>query len=120
MIMPWVPVPDANEYLVDINGEVYSTKVGRVLLPQMSIHGYLQVNLNGTLRKVHEVVLTTFKGVRPEGMVGRHLDGDSLNNDKSNLEWGTPSQNTQDQIKHGTMRNMFPKGESHPNSTTFW
>ena len=54
-----------------------------------------------TLRR-HQIVLETFKGPRPEGCVGRHLDGDPSNDSPGNLIWGTQKENMQDAVGHGT------------------
>jgi DNA invertase Pin-like site-specific DNA recombinase len=35
-------------------------------------------------------------------MVSRHLDGNKLNNNLSNLKYGTQLENNQDAVKHGT------------------
>jgi hypothetical protein len=51
---------------------------------------------------VHRLVLNAFVGPRPEGMECCHYDGDSTNNNLSNLRWDTHSANMQDQIRHGT------------------
>lgn len=52
--------------------------------------------------RVHILVLTTFVGPCPDGMVCRHLDGNPSNNHVSNLAWGTPLENSADRITHGT------------------
>ena len=59
--------------------------------------------------RVHAMVLTTFVGPCPDGMVCRHLDGNRNNNCISNLAWGTPLENSQDMILHGTSN----KGDKH-------
>lgn len=51
---------------------------------------------------VHTLVLKTFVGPCPDGMVCRHLDSNQTNNHISNLAWGTPRENSQDMILHGT------------------
>ena len=38
-------------------------------------------------RSVHRLVLETFVGYRPEGMVCRHLNGNSKDNRLTNLKW---------------------------------
>lgn len=54
-------------------------------------------------RGVHTLVLEAFVGRKPfQGCVGRHLDGDRLNNAPSNLAWGTQRDNVHDSIRHGT------------------
>lgn len=66
---------------------------------------------------VHILVLTAFVGPCPIGMECRHLDRDTLNCRLSNLCWGTPSENKQDQVRHGTYRSppVF-YGENHWNA----
>ncbi|WP_112595832.1 NUMOD4 motif-containing HNH endonuclease [Mycobacteroides abscessus] len=50
---------------------------------------------------VHTLVLETFVGPRPEGMVGCHRDDVPTNNHLSNLYWGTPAQNVSDAMRSG-------------------
>ena len=52
--------------------------------------------------RVHILVLITFVGPCPDGMVCRHLDGKPTNNHVLNLAWGTPLENSADRILHGT------------------
>lgn len=81
------------------------------------VTGYLTVGLNrANVRRtymVHELVLVTFAGPRPPGMVSRHLNGDSIDNRwPENLAWGTQAENIHDKIQHGTMA----RGERHGNA----
>jgi hypothetical protein len=50
----------------------------------------------------HALIALAWIGLRPEGMVTRHLDGDSENNNASNLAYGTYTQNVHDAIEHGS------------------
>lgn len=50
---------------------------------------------------LHILLLTLFRGPRPPGMVGRHLDDDRNNNQVSNLRWGTQKQNVDDAKRNG-------------------
>lgn len=50
---------------------------------------------------VHLLVLTAFRGPRPEGMQCAHDDGDARNNRLENLRWATPKQNAEDRVAHG-------------------
>lgn len=53
--------------------------------------------------RVHDLVLRAFAGPPPSGLEGCHRDGNPLNNNwPSNLEWGTPSSNGHDRVRHGT------------------
>lgn len=79
---------------------VYRT--GVLLRPGRASNGYLTVAVAGQSRLVHELVLTTFVGLRPENYIGRHLDGVRTNNTLPNLEWSTYRQNSLDMKWHGT------------------
>lgn len=51
---------------------------------------------------IHRAVCEIFHGPPPsDGMHCRHLDGNMHNNASTNLAWGTPRENADDQIKHG-------------------
>lgn len=117
-------------YLVSSEGKIKSvarnldiTKEGkggrrsvkeRILKQGTSNCGYRTVTLckNNTkeTRTVHTIVLESFSGERPEGMVCRHFpDRDKSNNNASNLQWGTKSENQLDRKFHGTNYNGSKK-----------
>lgn len=50
-------------------------------------------------KKVHQIVLETFREPRPQGMVGDHIDRDKSNNSLKNLRWVTQSRNTKNVSK---------------------
>jgi hypothetical protein len=54
-------------------------------------------------------LLFAFVGPCPPGMQCRHLDGNPQNNSLGNLVWGTPQENADDRIRHGTT----PRGEKN-------
>lgn len=62
---------------------------------------------------VHRLVLETFVGPCPEGMVCRHLDGNGKNNCIDNLRWGTPKENGEDRVRHGTNARPMNSGEGN-------
>lgn len=68
-------------------------------------HGYPAVKMTvgekSITRAVHVLVAEAWHGRRPEGMEVRHLDGNKLNNQRSNLRWGTKSENCRDTVDHG-------------------
>lgn len=68
--------------------------------------GYQRVDLctNGhkDVRRIHQLVLETFVGLRGQLMEGRHLNGKRQDNRLENLKWGTKSENQQDRVLHGT------------------
>lgn len=93
-----------------MSGQVWSkrrttTKGGWRKL-RKNVAGYLVVTLYDGERwapqQVHRLVLETYIGPCPKGLECRHLDGDPANNCLDNLRWGTPKENGQDKIEHGT------------------
>lgn len=68
--------------------------------------------------KVHTLVLEAFVGIKPEGMVSLHINGDALDNRASNLRWGTMVENSADAVRHGTKtKPPVHSGQSHPLAT---
>jgi len=85
------------------------------ILKQHLVDRYLRVWLCRPIKRfkfVHSVVLETFVGPRPKGLVSRHLDGNVFNNAVENLTWGTQQENIHDKQRHGTQT----RGESHGTS----
>jgi hypothetical protein len=95
-------------YRVSDHGRVMSlprtTTKGGLLKPGPG--RYLTVALHrndrGRTFGIHKVVLLSFVGPCPPGLLIRHLDGNSHNNRLSNLCYGTNAENGQDQMRHGT------------------
>ena len=97
------PIPGHPGYLADVDGSIWSTKVGTVprrmrtfIRSQRS--GYVAVNLtqDGRFRMftVHSLVALTFLGARPVGAVVMHLNDDRADNRLCNLAYGTPATNS--------------------------
>ncbi len=88
---------------------------GRVMKPMVrGKKNYLYVGLrnkNGhtAMLFVHRLVLETFVGPCPDGMVCCHNNGDPTDNRLENLRWDTHVSNQKDRIAHGTAR----RGENH-------
>jgi hypothetical protein len=100
-------------YEVSSSGQVRSLKHDppRVLRGWIGSHGYREVGLDRVRWCVHVLVTTAFHGPRPSsGHVVRHKDGTRLNNEASNLHWGTVSDNLRDTVKHG---NHFWANKTH-------
>jgi len=53
------------------------------------------------LVSIHRFMLECWVGVRPRSQVVRHLDGNSLHNELSNLKYGTVKENVEDAFRHG-------------------
>lgn len=77
---------------------------------------YRQVHLsngNGKVTlQVSTLVLNAFVGPRKKGQESRHLNGDSHDDRLKNLKWGTPKENADDRIKHGTMTSKITEEQA--------
>ena len=103
----WKNVVSADSYYeISTTGLVRNKLTGKILVGGISCQGYPCVYLrkNGTSRRfyLHRLLLIVFVRLPKEGEQGRHLDGNPLNYNLSNLKWGTSSENRKDAIKHGT------------------
>lgn len=103
-------MPGYPNYLVSDTGQIYSKRVGVWwrLKSSRASGKYLHVGLsrNGKVSNVsvHVCVLRAFRGPRPEGQQCRHLNGNMLDNNLTNLCWGTPAENVADTERHGRTR----------------
>lgn len=109
----WLPVDGFKGYEVSNLGNVRSywgfgtqglRSEPRLMRPVKRAQGYLWVNLGrGRQRAVHSLVTAAFLGARPADKECRHLDGNKLNCQLSNLAHGTRSENFDDRRRHGTL-----------------
>jgi hypothetical protein len=75
--------------------------------------GYVRIKFGrATAQFLHSVILETFVGPRPEGLMGRHLDGNPSNNKLSNLRWGTAEENYDDRRGHGAENDGMRNGRA--------
>lgn len=107
----WIPGYE-NRYAITREGMVWSaprerTKGGWLMI-RVNGRGYLSVILGRTPagqvnpQEVHRLLMRTFVGPPPPGQEVRHLDGDRLNIDLSNLAYGTRTEQRLDDVRHGT------------------
>ena len=111
------PIPGHHGYYTDKCGIIYSgwvkghsilSDVLRPLSQKMSKAGYSEVCLHNFGRRksiaVHRLVLLTFKGIPPRGMICCHGPRGRGDNSLSNLAYGTPSKNGGiDRVRDGTI-----------------
>lgn len=108
----WKNINDYERYEVSNLGRIRSLNsktYGYILKPTRNGTGRLTVKLYDYVTKskkthlVHLLVMSNFKGPRPEGMECCHDDGNPLNNHINNLRWDTHLNNIRDKYRHGTM-----------------
>jgi hypothetical protein len=97
------------EYLISDQGVVASAKKNNFKFLKLfrNYAGYEITKLSGLDGRehiffVHVLVLETFFSPRPEGLQCRHLNGNKRDNRLVNLDWGTPMENYDDRVRHGT------------------
>lgn len=102
----WKPVVEFESlYEVSNLGRIRRIDTSQIRIATKLKSGYLHLHLycrneyHG--RYLHLLVLDAFKGPKPLGLEGRHLDGNQDNCSSSNLEWGTSQENSVDTLKHG-------------------
>jgi hypothetical protein len=116
----WVAVPGYQGYEVSDLGRVRSVdrvvvhktgfrarRRGQLLAQQWKGYRreYLTVTLSGgRVFGVADLVLTSFVGPRPDGLLALHRDDDKSHNALTNLYWGTQAENTADRIRNGGYR----------------
>lgn len=101
----WLPACSIGDdlkpyYTVSNYGRVFSTYSNSLIAPQINHNGYLTVGLmlsngNRVHRKVHRLVMFTFKYFENcENLQVNHINFNKMDNRLWNLEWVTPLQNT--------------------------
>ena len=92
-------------YIVHLDGRVYSNKSRKYLKPGMMTSGYRYVNLriNGksVSHSIHRLVAQKFLDNPENKPQVNHKDGNKLNNHVSNLEWVTVSENSKHAYNNG-------------------
>ena len=101
----WRPLLDKCGNIVSYNFEI--SNLGHIRDSTGAIRTY-HVGKGGYFfafsSPVHAFVLRAFRGLRPAGMVARHLNGIKTDNRLGNLKWGTPGENRDDMFRHGKAR----------------
>jgi hypothetical protein len=86
---------DNPNYLVTVDGRVFSLYSMRYLTLHKNDNGYLRVKIDGKLCYIHRLVAKTYLPNPENKATVNHMDGDKYNNMLCNLEWATSSENVQ-------------------------
>ena len=112
----WQQIDGYPDYQISNLGRVKSFKWGKekILNPFTNSHGYknIRLSLNGVSKvsKVHRLVALAFIPNPENHRIINHIDGDKCNNNVANLQWTTPSENTQHAFDTGLHTG---KGKNH-------
>lgn len=115
----WTPVVGFKDYEISSFGRLRSIttrKGARARINNGIVNGWIQrithsyarrlyaLRKDGKtyVKKAHQLVLEAFVGPCPQGYETRHVNGNSLDNCVTNLQYGTHKDNIHDSIKHGT------------------
>ena len=110
------------KYVVDDNGNVFSVRANKYLVPVKMESGYLYAHLcdgkNGTkLKRIHRIVEEAFIE-NPCGYAQiNHKNGNKQDNRVCNLEWCSDIQNMQHAIDNGLFKIA---GEDNPSAKLNW
>ncbi len=121
------PIPDFPGYMAGTDGSIWTSKKRQgmkyvpgewqMLCPVRMPNNYLKVTIPNSAGEhkqlfVHRIILFTFVGPCPPGLVCRHLDGNPPNCRLGNLAWGTHQENHDDMAIHGTRARGERQGAS--------
>ena len=99
----WLPIPGyeglyqvSNKGRVKRDSILRPVKTGNYWVVSLSLRG------TATTCRLHVLVLSTFCGPKPfDGAHAAHNDGDTDNNNLTNLRWASPTENQADINRHG-------------------
>jgi hypothetical protein len=115
----WKEIPGHVDYMISMSGQVWSKKTNKILSLKIQknrtptyVIAALSENGKRQFFYVHRLVLLTFEGPMPSNCDEvLHIDDNPLNNDLTNLKYGTHQDNVDDCVNKG--RHSF---QIHPHT----
>lgn len=104
-------IPGYNNYAINESGDVINIYT-KNSTSQFMVYGYMVTGVKGptsasyTSLRIHVALAKVFIPNPEDKEIVNHKDGDKSNNELSNLEWVTPSENTQHALKLGLASNV--------------
>jgi len=100
-------IKENKNYLIYIDGDVYSLKRNKYIKSQIDSHGYksikLYTNNNAKRHLVHRLVASTYIPNIYNKKEVNHINGNKQDNNFKNLEWVCAVENTNHAIKNNLM-----------------
>ena len=88
-------IKDNLDYLVTVEGRIFSLKTMRFMKATKRPDGYVYVRIANKTHRVHRLVAQTYIPNPENKPQVNHIDGNKANNMLCNLEWMTQSENIQ-------------------------
>lgn len=109
MTEEWKEIEGFSNYSVSNQGKIKNIRTGKILKPCINSWGYSTVNLyrdkKSFSKKLHRLVLSSFKEKPKNKNMCNHVDGNKQNNSISNLEWCNHRENMEHAKKLGLYKN---------------
>lgn len=109
-----IPIPFLDKYFCDKNGNIYSTRRGKIKKLKCYEHygrskrPYLRLKAAGKLYLTHRMIASVFKGRELyDGEFINHIDSNKLNNQLCNLEIVSHQEN----VKHAVENKLYDSGK---------
>jgi hypothetical protein len=94
----WYEPKAGLRYLVTEDGQMFKEVAAKKRSKGYKLHAFGR----GNLEYIHRLVCRLWNGEPEEGQEVRHLDGDKMNNHRTNLAWGSRVENMKDTRVHGS------------------
>ena len=93
----WYEPKPGLKYLVTEDGQLFKEVCAKKPSNGYKLHAFGR----GNSEYLHRLVCRLWNGEPEEGQEVRHLDGNKMNNHRTNLAWGSRSENSKDVRVHG-------------------